>query len=304
MTVTLLVLRVLAPLSAFLALFTGFGTLLHVPSAESSYLGLRGLRRVRSLRENALWAKVEPLVRWIGTRLRPLLSERVHQRLDREITLAGDLLGLTPEELVALGLLSVLGWAAAAAACTVGIQKNTTLYIPLGAALGLVLPYVSVTSIQQERRKRVQDALPHAIDLLSLALSAGLDFPGALRQVIEKTSNPSDPLIEELNVISYELSMGKTRKQALAQFSERVPSESVHEFVASVSQSEERGNPLAEVLAIQAEASRQHRSVRAEEAASKASVKMFGPILIIFIVVMLLVLAPLLMSLDQTFSDK
>jgi tight adherence protein C len=81
-----------------------------------------------------------------------------------------------------------------------------------------------------------------------------------------------------------------------------MPGESVREFVASVVQAEERGSPLDEVLRIQAESSRERRSVRAEEAAARAGVKMFGPILIIFSVVMMLILVPLLMGLQRTFG--
>jgi tight adherence protein C len=170
--------------------------------------------------------------------------------------------------------------------------------------LGVALPYLHLTGIEQARKKHVQKRLPYVIDLLSLALSAGLDFPGALRQVVEKTSNARDPLVEEINLILYELSVGKTRKQALAQLSERVPTESVQEFVAAVTQAEERGNPLAEVLNIQAEASRQGRSVRAEESASKAGMKMFIPIVIIVLVVMLMILAPLIMGLESSLGAE
>ena len=59
------------------------------------------------------------------------------------------------------------------------------------------------------------------------------------------------------------------------------------------------------MLAIQAETSRQRRSVRAEETASKASVKMFGPILLIFLVVMFTVFAiPLAMVLLKARLGK
>ena len=53
--------------------------------------------------------------------------------------------------------------------------------------------------------------------------------------------------------------VGKTRKQALAQFSERVPCESVQEFVAAISRPKSEAIRSAEVLEIQAEASRQRR---------------------------------------------
>jgi tight adherence protein C len=140
------------------------------------------------------------------------------------------------------------------------------------------------------------------IDLLSLGLSAGLDFPGSLRQVVDKASTPDDPLIEELNLILEELRMGKTRKEALSQFAARVPGETVREFVGAVIQAEERGNPLARVLQIQAETSRQRRSVRAEEAASRASLQIIMPMVMIFVAILMLIVTPMAMELEKKFQ--
>jgi tight adherence protein C len=161
-----------------------------------------------------------------------------------------------------------------------------------------------LTSLQDERRKSIHDGLPCVIDLLSLALSAGIDFPGAIRQVVSKTSNPNDPLIIEFNFILHELSVGKTRKDTLQGLAARAPIETVRDFVAAVVQAEERGTPLEEVLRIQAHVSREKRSVLAEEAAARAGAKMFGPIILIFLVVMMLVLVPLALGLEQTLFQE
>ena len=93
-----------------------------------------------------------------------------------------------------------------------------------------------------------------------------------------------------------------SRKQALEQLATRVPCESVREFVGAVCQAEERGNPLGQVLEIQAEASRQRRSTRAEEAASTASVKMLAPMLLIFAAILLLIVAPMVMNIQNSFG--
>jgi tight adherence protein C len=144
--------------------------------------------------------------------------------------------------------------------------------------------------------------LPHAIDLISLSLTAGLDFPGSIRQVIEKASTTGEHLRRELIYMLQELSLGKTRKEALLQFAERAPAEVVREFVSAVVQAEERGNPLAAVLMIQAESARQRRSVRGEELAAKASVKMIGPCLCIFMCVVLLIGGPMFMGITDQFG--
>ena len=132
---------------------------------------------------------------------------------------------------------------------------------------------------------------------MALAMSAGLDFPGAVRQVVEKASSPDDPLVVEFTRILRELSIGRTRKQALADFCARSPTVPVTEFVGALIQAEERGNPVADVLLIQAGVARMRRSVRAEEAAARAAVKMLGPLFLLFASIMLLVMGPMVLSL-------
>jgi len=297
----LFLLKVGVSLSTFAALCLLTYTVASAPVCNANYLGLRGLQRSRAERDKPLFRQLEPTLRWLGAHLRPLLSEALYLRINRQITLAGDFWGLVPEECVALSLLSLLGGLSAGAVYGALLSRGP-LYIILGAMVGLMLPYLQLTGMEQERRKRVQNGLPYVIDLLSLGLSAGLDFPGALKQVVDKSSSSNDALIGELNLILKELQVGKTRKQALEQLAERVPCEAVREFVGAICQAEERGNPLGQVLEIQAEASRQRRSTRAEEAASKASVKMLAPMLLIFAAILLLIVAPMVMQIQQSFG--
>jgi tight adherence protein C len=56
------------------------------------------------------------------------------------------------------------------------------------------------------------------------------------------------------------------------------------------------------VLQIQAESSRQRRSVRAEEAASKASLQILMPMVMIFVAILLLIVTPMAMSLKEQFQ--
>jgi tight adherence protein C len=130
-------------------------------------------------------------------------------------------------------------------------------------------------------------------------MSAGLDFPGAIRQLVEKSSDPGDALIEELRRLLQSLQLGRTRKQTLGDLAKHAPTSSVNEFVSALVQAEERGNPIAEVLAIQAVASRQRRTVAAEEAASRAGVAMVLPLLLLFLSIMLLLLGPPMLQLAQ-----
>jgi tight adherence protein C len=284
-----------------LALFFVAYGVASAPSSPSSPLGLRGLKRQRMLAQNETWAMAEPLVRWLGIRVSGTLSPTQRQTLDEQISLAGDWLGITPEEYVAMSLLSgaacsVVGAGAGYLAGGVGLARLLPIILGL---VGLFLPYLQISGAAHERLRDVSRGLPYAIDLMALAMGAGLDFPGAVRQVVQKASNPDDPMVEEFTLIMQSLSLGRTRKDALTEFAKRCPVEAVKEFVGSLVQAEERGNPVSEVLQIQATSSRTRRSVRAEELAAKAGVAMVGPLMLVFAAVMMLILGPMYLKLKD-----
>ncbi|MCU0682436.1 MAG: type II secretion system F family protein [Polyangiaceae bacterium] len=270
------------------------------PSGEPVRLGLRGLKRQRALAESLLFAQVEPLVRWLGRRLRGLITEEQTKRLDRQITLAGDYLGLVPEEVVGLAVLTATlgGVVGALGDIYSGLGG---LGVMFGVGFGAIWPTMEIGSKSTERLTVTSRRLPQVIDLMALAVGAGLDFPGAIRQVVEKAGNVRDPLIEELSLLLQALQIGRTRRQALEDFAARVPCRVVIEFCGAVVQAEMRGTPVATVLAIQAEVARQHRSTNAEVAASKANVRLILPLGMIFICVLILVIAPMVLSLRGGF---
>ncbi len=266
------------------------------PTRVASRLGMRGLKRRRAIENNPLWAQIEPLVRWFGVRVSGLLGDDSRQSLDKQLALAGDWLGLTPEEYVGLSIVSFLGGLLFGA--VFGIVSGTGgMMIAICGPLFAAFPYLLISGEAQRRLKQVNRGLPFTVDLMALAMSAGLDFPGAIRQVVEKSSDSSDALVEEFTRVLQELQLGRTRKQALTDFMNRVPSDQVTEFVNAVIQAEERGNPVADVLQIQAGVARMRRSVRAEELAAKAGVAMVGPLFLLFGCIMLLVVAPMILKL-------
>jgi tight adherence protein C len=291
------VLRVLGVGAVAAAIFVATYAVAGTPSRAASRLGRRGLKRQKALREGA-WAEVEPLVRWLGVRVSPLLSDEAHAALDRRIAFAGDFLGLLPEELVALSILSMLAGALVGLLLGPATGMGAMLALLCGP-LGAVLPWIAMSDAASTRITQINRGLPYAIDLMALAMSAGQDFPGAVRQVVSKSSDPEDALIEELAVVLQELSLGTTRKRALQGLYERAPTDAVGEFVGAVVQAEDRGNPVAAVLQVQATVSRVRRTVRAEENAAKAGVAMVGPLLLVFLCIMLLVMAPMLMRITK-----
>jgi tight adherence protein C len=294
-----LILKVLLLVSVATSLFLLTYAALNAPLGEGKSVGLRGLKRRKALQGIELWGTIEPVVRWLGMRLAGIMSPELKEELDRKVAIAGDFMGLLPEEVIGFSIVTAaLG---AVAGEVAGLLTGMGGVLLIGCTvLGAAGPYLTITSKGDERLKEMSRRLPYGIDLLALAMGAGLDFPGAVRQVIEKSGRPDDPLVEEFTLLLQALQVGTTRRQALEDLAARVPSEAVKEFVASVVQAELRGNPVANVLRIQAEVSRLRRSVRAEESASKAAVKMVGPLMLVFVAILLLVVSPMVLTVSQS----
>jgi tight adherence protein C len=294
-SVQLQILRGCVVLALVIALVAFAYAIASSPTRVASRLGLRGLKRQQVLAKNEAWAGIEPLVRWIGLRLSGILDDDQRSEVDRQIGLAGDYMGLTADEYLALTIVSaILGAGFGAIAGWLFDLGGIT--IVAGVMLGGATPYMQISGVAQERLKNIGRGLPYVIDLMALSMSAGLDFPGAVRQVVEKSSNPNDPLVEEFTLILQTINLGRTRKEALLEFMRRAPVDTVTELVNSLVQAEERGNPVAEVMLIQATVSRTRRSVRAEEMAAKAGVKMVGPLMLVFFCIMGLLMGPAIMN--------
>jgi len=299
MSALLLVLRISTVLALGAAIAIFLYTVGATPSKPGPRLGLRGLKRQKALATNDGWSQIEPLVRWLGIRVSRFLNDEQRKQIDDQLTRAGDYLGLTADEYLALSVISSVAGLVVGCVLGFGFNIGGGLTVVGGFALGTLGPYVQVGAVATERLLAISRGLPGVIDVMALSMGAGKDFPGSIREVIEKSSTTDDPIIEEFILILQSLSLGRTRRDALMEFSVRAPVEAVKEFVNSLVQAEERGNPVAEVLSIQASVSRGRRSVRAEEAASKAGIKLLVPVILVFFTVVTLLLGPAIVGITK-----
>lgn len=274
------------------------GWLLAQSRAECEALaGVRGLNRRRSRTQYPLWRLAEPVVASLGTFGDGIIGTRLRECLDRYLTRCGNPLGLTGGELVGLCVLSVpLGTGLGVMLTTwLGIGSVIVwILVPMSAALPMLLHSHAGT----RRLERISKSLPHALELLALATSAGLGLQSALVELTRQGSDLGRPLTRELELVLHELRLGRTRCESLRGLRDRVALESVGELVGAVSQAERNGTPLAQVLRAQATAARHRESTRAEQAAARAGVRMIAPLFLLLLSVLLLVMGPMLMSLS------
>jgi tight adherence protein C len=264
------------------------------PPVAPPTLGLRGFERHRARSRSSSFASAEPAIGFVAGWFAALPLGGRRLALERKITQAGHWLGLSADELYALALLGALGGGA------LGLLGMTlldgpafvTLFI---AALAWYYPFAHLEAEITRRKREVSRGLPGAVEMIALCMSAGLDFPGAIRR-ITGAQMAGDALHDELNHILRELELGHTRSAALRGFAGRIPLDEVADFVAAVLQAEARGNPLREVLRIQATVLRTRRSIRAEELAARTSVLMIGPMALLMGATLLLIGGPLIIK--------
>jgi tight adherence protein C len=155
---------------------------------------------------------------------------------------------------------------------------------------GFFLPHLMLTSRITRRQNEVRKAMPDALDLLTVCVEAGLGFEAAMAKVSDKWENQ---LALAFARTIREVQLGKTRRDAMRDMSDRMGLAEMTSFVAAIIQSEQLGVSLAKVLRIQSDQMRVKRRQYAEEQAHKAPVKMIIPMaLLIFPSIMIIILTP------------
>jgi tight adherence protein C len=156
--------------------------------------------------------------------------------------------------------------------------------------IGFAFPNLWLTGRIKARQKSVFRAMPDSLDLLTIAVEAGLGFDAAMAKVHEKWEND---LALEFGRVIQEIRLGKLRRDALRDMADRLGVPEMTSFVAAVIQSEQLGVSMAKVLRIQSDQMRVRRRQIAEEEAHRAPIKMVFPIaLLIFPSILIILLGP------------
>jgi tight adherence protein C len=213
---------------------------------------------------------------WLRTLALRLSPANFARTLQRRLDLAGNPGRWTPDRILAakgLGLLALAGLGALYGFRSVGLFVLCT---GAGAALGFFLPDLLLYNAGLKRRERIRAALPHALDMLTVCVEAGLGFDSALAQVARNTEGP---LAAEFARALQEMHIGASRAQALRAMLDRTPVAELRSFVSAVIQANELGIPITRVLREQSTDMRLRRRQRAEEKAQKVPVKVLFPLI-------------------------
>lgn len=237
---------------------------------------------------------IVPFIRRIGEFSARFTPQKAIQDTARRLELAGNPWPIDAATFLAIRfILAVVLAGFLVAVVLISPPSNPTdnfMYIGGAAFAGFFLPHLMLTSKITRRQKEIRKAMPDALDLLTICVEAGLGFDAAMSKVAEKWEN-------ELSLAFArtirEVQLGKVRREALKDMSDRLGLPEMTSFVAAIIQSEQLGVSMAKVLRIQSDQMRVKRRQYAEEEAHKAPIKMIIPMaLLIFPSIMIIILTP------------
>jgi tight adherence protein C len=177
-------------------------------------------------------------------------------------------------------------------------QYNPAIIFLLAIVLGFMLPEIWLLWRIQVRQRLLRLALPDALDLLVICVEVGLGLDQSLIRVSQELKIVHPELSDELQMVNFEMRVGKTRLEALRELARRTGLEDLKALVAMLIQTERFGTSIGQSLRIYSDELRTRRRQSAEEMSAKTTVKMV-PALVAFIFPALLVviLGPALISL-------
>jgi tight adherence protein C len=223
---------------------------------------------------------LKPVTRKFGSLLSHLLPQNLVHHIEKLLLHAGEPMTASAflaiwffvtgaSVLVTFWLVQSVGW-------------GTLQLVLVGGMIlfyGSFLPYFLLRRRSSKRRKRVERALPDALDLMLKCVEAGLAVDAAFALVAQRTRGP---LAEHLLEYLKQVGLGRSRREALEDIAERSGAASLHRLAAIVAQAGAIGTSMGDVLRIQASELRDIRRLKAREAASKAPIMMTIPLALCF----------------------
>lgn len=167
----------------------------------------------------------------------------------------------------------------------------------LCATAGFYLPDAWLRIALAARRERILRGFPDALDLLIVCVESGMSLDAAITRVGEEMKLSNKDISDEFKLLNLEMRAGKTRREALRNFSLRSGLEEVNNLVTLLIQTDKFGTSVAQALRVHSDSIRVRRYHKAEELAAKMPVKLLFPLIIcIFPSLFLVILGPALIQ--------
>ncbi len=158
----------------------------------------------------------------------------------------------------------------------------------LAPAAGFLVPEAQLRRRAKRRRRAIEAELPDVLDLLRVAVAAGLTPRRALAEVGRR--HPGT-LAAELRRAAARSRLGEPAHTALDQLELRCPAEGIPALIAALRRAARHGVPLHDTLAAQAAEARSRRAARRSEQAAKAAPKIQLVVALLLVPAVLLLVA-------------
>jgi len=216
--------------------------------------------------------------------------------LDARIAAAGAPLGLGAGDVAALKAAGAVGASLCAFTLHGLLPGRLGLLVLLAApAAGYVAPELALARRARARERRIGGEIADVLDLLRVAVGAGLPVGRAIGEVGRRMHGV---LAGELAAASVRLQLGARRSEVLGELVARCPGAGVATLAAAIARSERHGAPLAPALTALAVEARAEQSRRLRDAAARAAPKIQLVVALVLVpAVMLLVGAVLVQGL-------
>ncbi len=231
---------------------------------------------------------IERLLERFEALRRPLVT------LERQILLAGLAGVLSPTRALAAKAAGGLG-GAALASVVVSILPSR-LQIPLAVlmiAAGSFAVDLVLARAASDRRRRAVAALPDALDLLAVGVSAGQSTPKLIARI---AATGNGPLAREMSIVAADIEAGLAQSTALAAMAERIEAPQLAALAGAIERSTRFGAPLADRLREQAGSIRAEQRRALAERADRAAPKIQLVVALVLVPSVLLVLAAALIA--------
>ncbi len=140
--------------------------------------------------------------------------------------------------------------------------------------VGFFGPTIWLRRKVKERKRRIEEGFPNALDLIQISAEAGLGFDAAMTRVGNELASVSPDIAYEFLTAQREVLAGRERDKALTDMAVRTGVEEISSFSNVVLQSMQFGTPISEALTTYAEEMRKYRELRAQEKANRLPVQM------------------------------
>ena len=216
--------------------------------------------------------------------------------LERRIAEAGRPAGIGAGDLLAAKVGAALAGVALGLMCGAVLPGRLALAVAaLAPALGFFAPDLWLARRRRERTAEVRRDLPALLDLLGVAVAAGLSLSEALAEVARRSRAP---LARSWGGIAAQVAVGVPLADALEAHRRELNMPEVESFTGALVRVARHGAPLSDTLAAQAHEVRLARRRAIQEEAARAGPKMQLVVALLLVPsVMLLVAAALLSAL-------